>query len=636
MKMKLSGVLFIIAALGIASAYAKTQKSPVIDNITDMKELKKLFRTKTNVLILFVAGMKDNNALLASFRDAAHAVKGQGTMVLLDCNNSEVKKICKKLKATPAPFALKHFKDGDFHKDYDRQLTTTSMVNFMRDPIGDLPWEEDPIGADVVHVPDAVTLGKFLKKEVKPTLVMFYAPWCGFCKTLKPEFSAAATELKGRYVLAAIDVNRPENSIIRKQYNITGFPTLLYYENGRMKYTFEGENNKAGIVAFMKNPAAPPPTKPKEADWASESSSEIVHLTAGSFEPALKDEKSVLVMFYAPWCGHCKKMKPEYEKAAEIMKAKNIPGVLAALDATKEASVGQQYGVKGYPTVKYFSNGEFKFDVNVREADKIVKFMENPTEPPPPPAPETPWEDEPSEVVHLNEETFKPFLKKKKHVLVMFYAPWCGHCKRAKPEFARAAEHFKEDPKTELAAVDCTRHSAVCSSYEVRGYPTIKYFSYLKTVRDYNGGRTETDFIAYLKDPSATPLKTDKVAEPFGDFPGSDKILILTDANFEEVSKREPNLLVMFYAPWCGHCKHMKPDFAKVAQLLATEKVSAKVAALDCTVHMKTAEKFQIRGYPTLKLFANGQFRRNYEGKRTAQDMLQFLRTDGAVAKDEL
>lgn len=44
-------------------------------------------------------------------------------------------------------------------------------------------------------------------------------------------------------------------------------------------------------------------------------------------------------------------------------------------------------------------------------------------EPPPPPAPEAPWEDEPSDVVHLNDETFKPFLKKKKHVLVMFYAP---------------------------------------------------------------------------------------------------------------------------------------------------------------------------------------------------------------------
>lgn len=52
-----------------------------------------------------------------------------------------------------------------------------------------------------------------------------------------------------------------------------------------------------------------------------------------------------------------------------------IPGVLAALDATKESSIGVQYGVKGYPTIKYFANGEFMFDVNVRDADKIIEFM---------------------------------------------------------------------------------------------------------------------------------------------------------------------------------------------------------------------------------------------------------------------
>lgn len=62
-------------------------------------------------------------------------------------------------------------------------------------------------------------------------MIMFYAPWCGYCKQLKPDYSSAATELKPLgYILAAIDVNRPENSVIRKQYNITGFPTLLYYE----------------------------------------------------------------------------------------------------------------------------------------------------------------------------------------------------------------------------------------------------------------------------------------------------------------------------------------------------------------------------------------------------------------------
>lgn len=49
--------------------------------------------------------------------------------------------------------------------------------------------------------------------------------------------------------------------------------------------------------------------------------------------------------------------------------------MLAALDATKEAEIGSRFNVKGYPTVKYFVNGEFKFDVSVRDADKIVEFM---------------------------------------------------------------------------------------------------------------------------------------------------------------------------------------------------------------------------------------------------------------------
>lgn len=73
------------------------------------------------------------------------------------------------------------------------------------------------------------SLAKFIKKEAKPILVMFYAPWCGFCKTLKPEYAEAAKELKDEAVLAAIDVNRPENAVIRTRYNITGFPTMLYF-----------------------------------------------------------------------------------------------------------------------------------------------------------------------------------------------------------------------------------------------------------------------------------------------------------------------------------------------------------------------------------------------------------------------
>lgn len=98
-----------------------------------------------------------------------------------------------------------------------------------------------------------------MRKE-KSFMLMFYTNWCGFCKKLKPQYSLAATEVKGKHVIAAIDMERPENNQARKRFNITGFPTLLYFENGQPLYTFEGENTKDGIIGFLANPIAAGPT----------------------------------------------------------------------------------------------------------------------------------------------------------------------------------------------------------------------------------------------------------------------------------------------------------------------------------------------------------------------------------------
>ena len=104
-----------------------------------------------------------------------------------------------------------------------------------------------------------------------------------------------------------------------------------------------------------------------------------------------------------------------------------------------------------------------------------------------------------------------------------------------------------------------------------------------------------------------------------------DNVLILTDDNLPTIIHDEPVVLVMFYAPWCHHCKQMTPEFSRVATTLKTRTPPIPLAKLDCTVHTNMAEKYEVSVYPTLKLFRNGRAG-DYEGPLPAAEMLEYLR----------
>jgi len=113
---------------------------------------------------------------------------------------------------------------------------------------------------------------------------------------------------------------------------------------------------------------------------------------------------------------------------------------------------------------------------------------------------------EEDDVLILGDGSLDQALDEFDHLLVEFYAPWCGHCKQLAPHYAKAAARLKaHDPPIRIASVESTTNPVVTETYEVKGYPTLKYFVN-KEPREYEGGRTEETIISWLLKEQASLL----------------------------------------------------------------------------------------------------------------------------------
>ncbi|KAG5322810.1 PDIA6 isomerase, partial [Pseudoatta argentina] len=251
------------------------------------------------------------------------------------------------------------------------------------------------------------------------------------------------------------------------------------------------------------------------------SNSAVVDLRPNNFDNLVLNSDHIWVVeFYAPWCGHCQQLTPEYDKAATALKGVVKVG---AVNADEHKSLGSKYGVRGFPTIKIFGLDKKPEDYNgPRSAADIVdaalnaasqkvrKVLGGKTS-----GGESKSKDS-KDVIELTDENFdKTVLNSEDMWLVEFYAPWCGHCKNLAPEWATAATELKG--KVKLGALDATVNTLRASKYEIKGYPTIKFFAPGKkdadSMQDYDGGRTSGDIVNWALEKLAENIPAPEVVQ---------------------------------------------------------------------------------------------------------------------------
>ncbi|KAK9111873.1 hypothetical protein Scep_019392 [Stephania cephalantha] len=101
----------------------------------------------------------------------------------------------------------------------------------------------------------------------------------------------------------------------------------------------------------------------------------VLELDESNFDSAISSFDYILVDFYAPWCGHCKRLAPQLDAAALILAKLDKPIVIAKVDADKFRRFASRFEIDGFPTLKIFIHGVPIEYVGPRKADLLVQFL---------------------------------------------------------------------------------------------------------------------------------------------------------------------------------------------------------------------------------------------------------------------
>merc|ERR1712172_193111 len=402
----------------------------------------------------------------------------------------------------------------------------------------------------------------------------------------------------------------------------------------------------------------------------------VLVLTNDNFEGAIADNEFILVEFYAPWCGHCKALAPEYAKAAGLLAEKDSAVKLGKVDATEEPKLAEKFEVRGYPTLKFFKNGKPMEYGGGRTAETIISWVEKKTGPP--------------AAALADAEAVKTFVEGKTVAVLGCFKDETTDAAKA---FLAAASNIDDMPFGITG--DCSEHGVegeavvvvktfddgkavltegiteeeVAKFVSAESLPLVVDFNH-ETAQKIFSGEVKSHFLLFssakaddhedkltimreqakknkgkmlfvtintdeedhkrileffgIVDSELPTFRAIRLSEEIPEDWDKEPVKVLVGKNFHDVAMDvNKDVLVEFYAPWCGHCKQLAPIWDKLGEKYADNE-NIVIAKMDSTAN--ELEEVKVQGFPTIKLFKKGTNEIvDYNGDRTVEGFSKFL-----------
>ena len=448
--------------------------------------------------------------------------------------------------------------------------------------------EEFPFDKDVIVLTDS-TFDKAIEKY-EYLLVYFYAPWCIRCNKFHPEYEKAASVLrKENLFLAKVDATVEKK--LDKRFQLTGFPVVKLFIKGK-EIEYNKERKSLDLINWMRRKTTGPATQ---------------NLETNDDIDNFKKENDVVLIYY----GDNKLDIEEYIKAARKNDEYQF-GVVKSNDLINK------YSKKG-TIVLYKKYDEKKRELKEIKEKNIEDFINKYSSP---------------KLMKFDEKAANMIFDKNQSALILFADEKSKKWAEYEQLMKKISDKLNYKLKIIITDIKDVLSAKLSEKLTVKenNLPTIRiidttgqYIKKYKMEEDIN----EKNILKFVDNWENKKIKSYVKSEDIPKDNNGDVFIIVGNTFEKEVINNKKDVMVLFYSPWCYHCKALLPKYEEVAKTLKDKNKNlllTKINAIENEI-----ESIDDYGFPKIKFYPGNKKDKppiDYNGDKSVEDIIKFIKNN--------